>query len=106
MFICFCCLCGEETADTWTFLLSSVDLQRSFPHLVLNAETSEEREMVRWVPMVRQAVDFLELRLADQWQPAQQLEAPPTWKRGRWNEIFQRERTEGKERNWIKEIKD
>lgn len=64
-----------------------------------NAETSEEREMVRWVQMVRQAIDFLELRLADQWQPAQQLESPPTWKRGRWNEIFQRERTEGKERN-------
>lgn len=44
------------------------------------AEAGQERKMVRWVVPVGKSVDFLQLWLANQWQPAQQLEAPPTRK--------------------------
>lgn len=44
------------------------------------AEADEKREVIGRVALVREAVDFLQLRAADQRQPAQQMEAPPTRK--------------------------
>lgn len=62
------------------------------PRSVLKAEASEEREVVRRVMLIGQAANFLQVRHADQWQPAQQLEAPDTRKWRRGDQFFKRGR--------------
>lgn len=116
------CLCFSVQTDFNPFIQSSLERKSNFSvfhqHLKLihlpwaalsvfwssndavsapEAESSKKRKVIRRVILIGQTVDFLQLRLADQWQPAQQLEAPFTRKWRRCDGFFP-SRTKCKER--------